>query len=255
MTVTNPFVFIVQLSIGLLASVGDVRAMPARLPGYAPDTGFVNFHVTEITCPAPWDCQPRSVTRTTCEDLRHQHPAPPHSAPISSLPPRSASIGHGGTGEMTVTNPFVFIVQLSIGLLASVGDVRAMPARLPGYAPDTGFVNFHVTEITCPAPWDCQPRSVTRTTCEDLRHQHPAPPHSAPIGSLPPRSASIGHGGTGEMTVTNPFVFIVQALLEVRESRRLQRQSDYRPSCRRYSHGNLEESDPRQPCTFALLLP
>nr|XP_037282435.1 uncharacterized protein LOC119175631 [Rhipicephalus microplus] len=100
------------LSIGLLASVGDVRAMPARLPGYAPDTSFVNFHVTEITCPAPWDCQPRSVTRTTCDDLRHQHPAPPHSAPISSLPPRSASIGHGGTGEMTVTNPFVFIVQV-----------------------------------------------------------------------------------------------------------------------------------------------
>ncbi|XP_054928791.1 uncharacterized protein [Dermacentor andersoni] len=111
MTVTNPFVFVVQLSIGLFVSLDGIRMLPAASSREANDTSFVTFHGAKITCSAPWNCLPPSATRPTCDELRHQQPAPLRSAPISSLPPRIASTGHGGTGGMTVANPFAFIVQ------------------------------------------------------------------------------------------------------------------------------------------------
>ncbi|XP_077512299.1 uncharacterized protein LOC144123324 [Amblyomma americanum] len=114
MRCANPFVFIVQLALGLILHGTASGIEPTEIAWVTSPVNGTRFHACDSLTSAEF-LRPHYPGAATCEHLSTHDllGAPPHEWATYTLPRNCIGSGLGGTTSMRCANPFVFIVQVS----------------------------------------------------------------------------------------------------------------------------------------------
>ncbi|KAK8779422.1 hypothetical protein V5799_019237 [Amblyomma americanum] len=213
MQITNPFLFLVQESLGLLLAM----TRPA-LACDAPTDGLqLRCGVRENLIPHPASVDHRcySVVAVggTVSEPGNSSPAAPTFGSIIQGTDRVLGSGHGSCVKMQITNPFLFLVQESLGLLLAM----TRPALACDAPTDCLQLRCGVRENLIPHPASVDRRcySVVAVggTVSEPGNSSPAAPTFGSIIQGTDRVLGSGHGSCVKMQITNPFLFLVQESL------------------------------------------
>ncbi|KAK8768056.1 hypothetical protein V5799_005169 [Amblyomma americanum] len=152
---------------------------------------------------------------STLSEPENSSPAAPTFGSISQGTDRLLGSGHGSCVKMQITNSFLFLVQVSLGLLpAMTSPALACDAPTDRLQLRCGVRENLIPHLASVGHRYCSIVAVGGTLLE-RGNSSPAAPTFGSINQGTNRLLGSGHGSCVKIQITNPFLFLVQVYPDI----------------------------------------
>ncbi|KAK8783722.1 hypothetical protein V5799_009913 [Amblyomma americanum] len=215
MSLTNPFLFFIQAMLFTCSSPSTAEA-PCSLSA----TADKDYRMVKPTIPQRYDINDMFLSMRTWASppaglsLQSSVTSPPWQCKRATTSRIPASGRGGGMATMSLTNPFLFFIQ---AMLFTCSSPSTAEARCSLSA--TADKDYRMVKPTIPQRYDINDMFLSMRTWASppaglsLQSSVTSPPWQCKRATTSRIPASGRGGGMATMSLTNPFLFFIQAML------------------------------------------